>query len=76
MSLNVNCLRKKRGEPALGTFIAKPAGQPDICILVGTHLLEHETENFVLAAEKEGALRLPRNRGFPSMWRSANRGEN
>ena len=53
LSLNVNGLRQKRKVDALAAFIASLQEQPDVCILTETHLLEHETKNFVLDTYKK-----------------------
>ena len=46
MSLNVNGLRQKRKVTALGGYISSLKKQPDVCILIETHLTEAESDNF------------------------------
>ena len=53
LSLNVNGLRQERKVKALGAYLASLSEQPDICILVETHLLEHETDKIVLDTYKK-----------------------
>ena len=48
MSLNVNGLRQKRKINAPRTYIVGREKQPDVCILVETHLSEEGTESIVL----------------------------
>ena len=53
MSLNVDGLRQRRRVAALGKFIASLDEQPDVCVLVETHLMEIETEGIRLDTYRE-----------------------
>ena len=53
MSLNVNGLRQRRKVTALGKCIPTLCPQPDICILVETHLTEEETDKFKLSTYRK-----------------------
>ena len=49
MSLNVNGLRQKRKVTAPGGYLSPLKKQPEICILVETHLTEAEADHFQLS---------------------------